>query len=164
MGAPETPTTRLIVGLTGPEMLKTKKHAEQMESYKLRAERTLEFIRGIVDVTPYDCRKPISTSEGEDGTVIATFSEWRDGEEPKTLLVQISVLSDPFGPTITEEGVTALVVTKETESGGAAVNKKREEKGWNPLEVGVVDLLMDGGEKLSSTELRRRAGEAAITG
>ncbi|KAF8535083.1 hypothetical protein BDD12DRAFT_754063, partial [Trichophaea hybrida] len=130
MGAPETPTTRLIVGLTGPEMLKTKKHAEKIESYKLRAEGALEFIRGI----------------------------------PKTLLVQISELRDPFGPTITEEGITALVVTKETESGGAAVNKKREEKGWDPLEVGVVDLLMDGGEKLSSTELRRRASEAATTG
>lgn len=165
MGAPTTSNTRLIVGLTGPEMLTNKKHVEQMETYESRAAQVLEFVRGIVDVTPFDCRGAISTQE-EGEVLVATFKEWRgedeEGEdEAKKLRVEISELKDPFGPTITEEGVTALVVTKETESGGAAVNRKREDRGWKTLEVGVVGLLMDRGAKLSSTELRRQAGEAA---
>ncbi|KAA8893511.1 hypothetical protein FN846DRAFT_913959 [Sphaerosporella brunnea] len=163
MASTATASTRLIVGLSGPPMLKDKKHTEYMESWETRASRTLEFLRDILDVTPYDCRTPLAT-EVVEGGMVATFTEWR-GEDaeaigaPKTLTVFVSELSDPFGPTITEKNITALVVTKETESGGVAVNNKREEKGWVPLEVGVVDLLMDGGEKLSSTELRRRAGE-----
>lgn len=158
--SPSYPTTRLIIGLTGPEMLKDKKHAEQMEAYQYRSTRVLEFLRGIVDLAPFDSRGPLATSE-VDGVTICTFTEYDRGDDSKKVVVEISELSDPFGPTITEEGVTALVVTKETESGGAAVNKRREEKGWNTLEVGVVDLLMDGGEKLSSTKLRRMADEGA---
>jgi hypothetical protein len=148
-------------------MLKEKEHAEHMESWETRASRTLEFLRGIVDLTPYDCRAPLATTS-VDGGMVTTFVEWR-GEDagtpaapPRTLTVFVSELSDPFGPTITDESVTAIVVTKETESGGAAVNRKRAEKAWAPLEVGVVDLLMDGGRKLSSTDLRRRAGAGEV--
>ncbi|KAI5816336.1 hypothetical protein BZA77DRAFT_313475 [Pyronema omphalodes] len=159
--SPCYPTTRLIIGLTGPEMLKDKKHAEQMEAYQYRSTRVLEFLRGIVDITPFDSRGPLETSE-VDGVTICNFTEYDRGDDSKKVIVEISELSDPFGPTITEEGVTALVVTKETESGGAAVNKRREDKGWNILEVGVVDLLMDGEEKLSSTKLRRMAGEREL--
>jgi phosphopantetheine adenylyltransferase len=164
MASTATASTRLIVGLSGPAMLKDKEHAEYMETWEMRASRTLEFLRGIVDLTPYDCRAPLATTS-VDGGLVATFTEWREEEAgaaaapPRTLTVFVSELSDPFGPTITDESITAIVVTKETESGGAAVNRRREEKGWAPLEVGVVDLLMDGEKKLSSSELRRRAGE-----
>jgi phosphopantetheine adenylyltransferase len=86
---------------------------------------------------------------------VATFPEWC-GEDAgaaaapsRTLTVLVSELSDPFGP----ERHCACA-----ENGGAAVNRKREEKGWALLEVAVVHLLMEGPKKLSSTELRRRAG------
>ncbi|KAA8899748.1 hypothetical protein FN846DRAFT_909478 [Sphaerosporella brunnea] len=144
-------STRLIVGLSGPAMLKDKKHAEYIESWETRASRTLEFLRSILDVTPCDCHSPLAT-EAVDGA-------------PKTLTVFVSELSDPLGPTITEENVTALLVTKETESGGIAVNNKPGGGGgMGSTGRGAVDLLMGGGEKLSSTQLRRRAGEGKIAG
>jgi hypothetical protein len=43
-------------------MLKDKEHAEYMEFWETRASRTLEFLRGIVDLTPYDCRAPLATA------------------------------------------------------------------------------------------------------
>lgn len=91
---------------------------------------------------------------------------------PKLLLKFVEI-NDPFGPTITEESITALVVSGETRKGGAAVNDKRVEKGWRELEVFEVDVLsaedaegVDGNEvqkvddefknKLSSTSIRER--------
>jgi len=76
---------------------------------------------------------------------------------------------DPFGPTITDDSITALVVSKETRSGGQAVNDEREKAGLPKLEIFEVDVLESGevGEgidapeesfasKISSTEIRRR--------
>ncbi|KAI7395656.1 hypothetical protein KC336_g15851, partial [Hortaea werneckii] len=73
---------------------------------------------------------------------------------------------DPFGPTITEEQISALIISAETRSGGKAVNDKRKEKGWKDLEVFEVDVLdaevegqgvKEGFEgKLSSTAIREK--------
>jgi phosphopantetheine adenylyltransferase len=80
-------------------------------------------------------------------------------------------IQDPFGPTVTDETITALVVSRETSSGGAAVNAKREEKGWKPLEVFEVDVLGSDdnkpssiateqfASKISSTTIRKRIAE-----
>ena len=78
-----------------------------------------------------------------------------------------------YGPTVTDEDISALVISKETRAGGKAVNDKRGEKGWKALEVFEVDVLdarpegsEEGGvekegfeEKISSTEIRRRLVE-----
>ena len=50
-------------------------------------------------------------------------------------------IHDPFGPTAWDGHIQALVVSKETVSGGEAVNKKREEKGLRKLDVWVVDVI-----------------------
>lgn len=81
------------------------------------------------------------------------------------MVVEIVEINDPFGPTVTEEGITALVVSEETRSGGEAVNRERRAKGWAELEmfvVGVVEEEGGGGVKMSSTEIRRRREE--VTG
>jgi phosphopantetheine adenylyltransferase len=88
---------------------------------------------------------------------------------PSNLVIKYVQIMDPFGPTITDESISALVISKETRSGGAAVNEKRKEKGWAPLEVFEVDVLDAGEEevedetfqKLSSTEIRRLLSERA---
>jgi len=80
--------------------------------------------------------------------------------------VEIVEINDQFGPTVTEEGISALVVSEETRAGGEAVNKERARKGWGGLEVFVVGVVEDenwGGMKMSSTEIRRRRGEAGRT-
>ncbi|GAQ88689.1 pantetheine-phosphate adenylyltransferase [Klebsormidium nitens] len=79
-----------------------------------------------------------------------------------SLLVQTEPLVDPYGPSIVDEGLGAIVVSKETEKGGHAVNQKRAEKGLSTLHVVVVDLVGDSmsTEKVSSTLLRKREAEA----
>jgi pantetheine-phosphate adenylyltransferase len=50
-------------------------------------------------------------------------------------------IHDPFGPTAWDGDIQALVVSKETVSGGEAVNKKRKEKGLGKLDVWVIDVI-----------------------
>ena len=78
-------------------------------------------------------------------------------------------ISDPYGPTVTEEDITALVVSKEKRSGGAMINNERAKKGWQGLEVFEVDVLQLGdapeaenfASKISSTDIRRRRMDLA---
>ncbi|EIE22114.1 Nucleotidylyl transferase [Coccomyxa subellipsoidea C-169] len=82
------------------------------------------------------------------------------------LTVQTGALLDPKEPTAaaTVEGMQALVVSKETLSGGEAINRYRLEHGFKPLELIVVDLVADSaavdGGKVSSTALREQDATA----
>lgn len=190
MAAPEAATTRIVIGLTGESMLVRKAHREHMQSWTERATGVLEFVRGLVDVTPYDCRKPLSAivttataattattattqqhdrdhsqahghQQQQNPGLEASIAEWRDGDDIKRVLVQVCELNDPYGPPGVDVSISALVVTKETESGGWAVNRMREERGLALLEVGVVDLILDDAGKISSSEIRKRAAASA---
>ena len=48
------------------------------------------------------------------------------------ILYDIVTISDPFGPTITDESLQCIVLSEETRKGGEAINVKRKEKvgGW----------------------------------
>ena len=159
---------RLIVGITGDELLVNKKYAEVMESWEDRQGAVVTFLSSIMSLS--DDRKAIKNvvrfnEPGPNGTAIHyTFSNG--------VIVECVKISDPFGPTITDESVTALAISAETRAGGKAVNDKRGEKGWAPLEVFEVDVLDANAEKesgdersgnfqskISSTEIRRRLQE-----
>ncbi|KAJ5338223.1 hypothetical protein N7452_004951 [Penicillium brevicompactum] len=152
---------RLIVGVTGDALLVNKKHAEFLEDWEQRWKSTSSFLAAIMDFTP-DKSSPEIERSAAPKTVIVKI-------QPK-LTFEFVEISDPFGPTITKENIDVIVVSRETRSGGAAVNEERLKKGWKALTVFEVDVLQSGDavtttedfeSKISSTEIRRRRAHLA---
>lgn len=162
---------RLIIGITGDELLKNKKYAEQLESWKQREEGVISFLIPLLSFTVSGTTDDIKRSAFDEPVV--------NGRGVHTHLKQAGItiecveIQDPFGPTITEEAISALVVSGETRDGGAAVNTKRQEKGWASLEVFEIDVLDQGDEldtvnktasfaaKISSTAIRKKKAEGS---
>ena len=135
---------RLFIGITGDKLLSSKKHPELLQPFVERANAAVAFARKV-----------------------------RPGE--RVFAVDVGALLDPKEPTgaETEPGMQALVVSKETVSGGEAINAGRKQRGFRPLAllvVGLVGSSSEGGQggqahdeepegKISSTDLR--AAEAA---
>lgn len=132
----------IIIGITGDELLTNKKHAEQMQIWDDRQREVREFLSAILDfTTPSEASRPLQrfSNPGPNGRAI--HEEFRPD-----FLVKYVEISDPFGPTITDESISALIISGETRSGGKAVNDKRTAKGWSALDVFEVDVL-DAEEK-----------------
>lgn len=166
---------RLItVGITGDALLVNKKYGAVVEPWATRQERSAAFIESILAFHPD--LPSITTTEyfdepGPNGKIVRVTYALPGREDSVT--INYTQISDPFGPTITDERISALVISAETRAGGKAVNDKRTEKGWKELEVFEVDVLDAGvgeeGEekkekqgfesKISSTEIRRRLQE-----
>ena len=168
-----SPPRRLIVGITGDELLKNKRYAEFLKTWKQRQDDVVEFLLSILSFTQLRSEEDISTLCFDEPIVNGKAVH----TQLKSCMVTIECveIQDPFGPTITDEGITALVVSAETRSGGKAVNDKRVEKGWNSLQVFEIDVL-DAGEteegtpktedfasKISSTAIRKRMAENVRT-
>ncbi|KAJ4397377.1 hypothetical protein N0V93_001602 [Gnomoniopsis smithogilvyi] len=162
-------TCTYIIGITGDELLKNKKNADVLEPWNDRARNVIQFLSSVLELSTEGWKKANRPSiEENDGEFVATL---RDG----TVTIQCVVIQDAFGPTITIETLDSLVVSAETRSGGNAVNDKRVEKGWKPLEVFEVEVLNAGelsdtpsstedfSSKISSTAIRRQIAEAAAT-
>ncbi|ORX43202.1 Nucleotidylyl transferase [Hesseltinella vesiculosa] len=70
---------------------------------------------------------------------------------------------DPFGPTISEPNLDALVVSQETLSGGNMVNDERLRRNYHPLVLRVIDVVSEAGshgdqsytDKISSSWIRK---------
>jgi phosphopantetheine adenylyltransferase len=173
------PPARYIIGITGDEMLRNKKFAEYLQPWSRRARNVISFLSQLLELSPRGWK------DGLDGweTTTAVFTQDEDGNPAElkatfrngSIEIVCVCIQDAFGPTITVENMQALVVSGETREGGKAVNEKRLEKGWNPLEVYEVDVLDAGGKeaavaaaatttngfeaKISSTEIRKRRAE-----
>jgi len=149
------------IGITGDQLLINKKHAEVLESWPDRQEAVRAFLDSLLNFTSSPPSITTRDDAGPNGISV-------DLHYPNNLTVKCTEIQDPFGPTITDEQISALIISGETRSGGKAVNDKRKEKGWQELEVFEVDVLdaeeeLEGseakegfGSKLSSTAIREK--------
>ncbi|MCJ1319153.1 hypothetical protein MMC15_004486 [Xylographa vitiligo] len=153
----------LTIGITGDALLKNKKYAEVLETWDERQQAVCEFLTAIIsfekpEQAVYQSERYFN--EGPNGKVI-------HHKLANQLTIKCVEISDPYGPTVTDKAITALVVSGETRSGGKAVNERRREKGWSELEVFEVDVVDAGSpdetapqhdfhDKISSTEIRKR--------
>ena len=160
----------LTIGITGDELLKNKEFREELEDFPERQLAVQEFLLGVLGL--------LSQSHILDSTQHIESASPHGREVHNTLKSGLTIkyveIFDPCGPTITDETITALVLSAETRGGGQVVNNKRGEKGWSALEVFEVDVL-DAGEadgdqandkfhgKISSTDIRRRIHENFAT-
>lgn len=161
--APSGQSRGSIIGITGDELLKNKKHISVLESWSDRQKAIAEFCDSLIDFSPATATSSKQITErndpGPNGKSI-------DIRYPSGFTLQNTEIQDPFGPTITIPDLGALIISAETRSGGNAVNEKRKEKGWKELEVFEVDVLdateesaavTEGFEsKLSSTAIRAK--------
>lgn len=70
--------------------------------------------------------------------------------------VQIVPLNDPYGPTVDDEEVDALVASYETFGRGDEINAIRRKKGFKPLKLIIIDaVLAEDGLPISTTRIRR---------
>lgn len=165
---PHTGPSVLTVGITGDALLVNKKYAEYLESWKSRQESTHIFLSSLINFGPADDKR-IEVQElnepGPNGHAVYV-------SYPFGVTIRYVEIWDPFGPTITDKDITALVLSLETRGGGSAVNSKRKEQGWDPLEVFEVAVLDASEEdnvdesfqsKLSSTDIRRKRSERIQT-
>ena len=162
----ERSNCELIVGISGDALLVKKQYAEELQPWTSRARSVVSFLSTVLDQSSH-------ASEVSSGLTSATP---KDNEEIQAsmcngkVLVRCVNIPDPFGPTITEEGIQAIVVSAETRSGGKAINDKRDAKSWKPLIVYEIDVLDAGGvedegekqgglgfeSKISSTMIRKQ--------
>ncbi|KJZ75978.1 hypothetical protein HIM_04434 [Hirsutella minnesotensis 3608] len=183
-GRDKRPCT-LIIGISGDELLAKKKYAEELQPWEARARCVITFLSAILGTcttTVPSIRRPPALADGSRSSAAELRASFRED----TVLVRCVDIRDPFGPTISEEHIDAIVVSGETRSGGTAINEKRTARGWRPLAIYEIDVLdaldvkddgSDGGEgdvtgmssaealaqkvaaKISSTEIRKRKAE-----
>lgn len=162
------PQRAITIGITGDKLLQNKKFVNELQDWYARQAGVERFLLGILEMLlPYEILKSNPTISYVDSGARMVRNEFESG-----LVINYVEIFDPFGPTIIEESISALVISRETRAGGKAVNQKRQEKGWSLLEVFEVDVLdaEDGNDspsqeyedfkgKISSTDIRRRLHE-----
>jgi pantetheine-phosphate adenylyltransferase len=72
--------------------------------------------------------------------------------------VKIVTLTDPYGPTISDKKIEAIVVSQETEPVAKAINMLRRRKGYFPLEIIVVNMV-PAKDHISISTTRIKSGE-----
>lgn len=67
----------------------------------------------------------------------------------------IQELNDPYGTTITDESIDAIVVSEETEPTAFKINEIRKEKGMELLDIVTIGMVLaEDGIPISSTRIR----------
>jgi phosphopantetheine adenylyltransferase len=117
-----TPIDRVLtVGITGDELLTNKKYAAEVESWDLRQKRTAEFFESIF---AFPAAKDLLGSRmtqkinrpGPNGHIVrVTFLSLTSDS---TTTINYTRLSDPYGPTITDQNISAKLSTTSAQRKG----------------------------------------------
>ncbi|KAI9664411.1 MAG: hypothetical protein M1829_005804 [Trizodia sp. TS-e1964] len=158
---------KLVIGITGDELLKKKDYREFLQSWDQRQQKVIDFLLAVLDFSPPGKQNISRLSKSIPGSTARAI----DTIMPSGMIIECVEIFDAFGPTITDESVSALVVSAETRMGGRAVNSQRRDQGWQELDVFEVNVLDGDGEgsqndsqdnpansfasKISSTAIRR---------
>ncbi len=138
----------LTIGITGDKLLVKKKCVEELQEWDQRLDGVRSFLSATLILDAPD-RVLLSTKR----TVNSESGARTVQDEFKSdLVINYVEIFDAFGPTITDEEISALVVSGETRSGGKAVNDRRSEKGWAVVEVFEVTVLHAGDDKDSESD------------
>ena len=69
---------------------------------------------------------------------------------------EIQELNDPYGTTIYDETIDAIVVSEETEPTAFKINEIRREKGMKGLDIVTIHMVLaEDGKPISSTRIRK---------
>jgi len=70
---------------------------------------------------------------------------------------KIVPLNDPFGPTIDSNDIEGIIVSEETEPTAEVINQMRVDRGFRPLLMFVITMVLaEDGKPISSTRVRRQ--------
>jgi pantetheine-phosphate adenylyltransferase len=70
--------------------------------------------------------------------------------------VEIVPLDDPYGPSVTDREISAMVVSRETLETALEINKVRFSRGMAPIQVYVVDFAVaEDGKPVSTSGIRQ---------
>lgn len=68
---------------------------------------------------------------------------------------EVRVISDPYGPTVDDGSLEAIVVSRETRSRAEEINEIRRRRGLKPLEIVEIPfVLAEDGTPISSIRIR----------
>ena len=169
---PATSSERMLtIGVTGDKLLQNKQFIDELQDWNTRQACVEEFLLGMLEmISPSDNLKLAQPIPSSDSGARFVRNEFESG-----LIINYVEIFDPFGPTVTNKSISALVISRETRAGGKAVNDRRQAKGWSLLEVFEVDVLNADSEadsqleqneefqsKISSTDIRRRLHERSV--
>jgi len=96
----------MTIGITGDQLLVNKKFAEQLESWEERKDSVWDFYQSTLDFAPIAHnahRIEMLSGPGPNGHAVNCVLQ-------SGLTIKCVEISDPFGPTITEESISALVI------------------------------------------------------
>ena len=75
----------------------------------------------------------------------------------------IARLDDPYGPTVFDNDIEAIVVSEETEPTALQINHVRKKKSMKPLDIITIGMVLAAdGKPISSTRIRK--GEIDVKG
>ncbi|WWD15869.1 hypothetical protein CI109_100293 [Kwoniella shandongensis] len=126
---------KLIVGLMADRLLGSKTHAELVQSLEERLEGVQRFLSRLGG------RVKATQGFDDDDTNATPAGETLDTDTRP--FIAAGEIQDALGPTGYDPNIQALVVSRETYSGGIYVNKIRKEKNLEELELYVVDVIAD---------------------